>query len=128
MTGFKLSSHATRRFHAPVCPGPDWNLARVNPVPTDCLPPTTNPFTNEYALLPMHDHTMHDHKKTDLSKDDAKKLLIHWIEHNESHSASFRDRAVQVAKVSEKAAKDIEQAAAIMDQCTEMLRKAMKDL
>ncbi len=79
-------------------------------------------------MLPMHDHTMHDHKKTDLSKDDAKKLLNHWIEHNESHSASFRDRAEQVAKVSEQAAQDINQAAALMDQCTEMLRKAMNDL
>ena len=76
----------------------------------------------------MHDHTMHDHKKTDLSKDDVKKLLNHWIEHNESHGASFRERAAQVARVSELAAQDVSQAAALMDQCTEMLRKAMKDL
>jgi hypothetical protein len=65
---------------------------------------------------------------TEISKESVKKLLDHWIEHNESHSASFRERAEQVAKVSGAAARDIEQAAALMDQCTEMLRKAMKDL
>jgi hypothetical protein len=66
--------------------------------------------------------------KQELNKESVKKLLDHWIEHNESHSASFRDRAVQVAAVSEKASQDVIQAAALMDQCTEMLKKAMKDL
>jgi hypothetical protein len=66
--------------------------------------------------------------ENEISKDSVKRLLNHWIEHNESHSASFRDRAEQVARVSEQAAQDINQAAALMDQCTEMLRKAMKDL
>lgn len=73
----------------------------------------------------MHSH---DTKEHDLTRHEAEHLLHHWIEHNESHSASFRDRAAQVARVSEAAAKDIEQAAALMDQCTEMLKKAMKDL
>ena len=72
----------------------------------------------------MHDHT----SKTDLSKESVNHLLGHWIEHNESHSTSFRDRAAQIAKVSELAASDIEEAAKLMDQCTEMLKKAMKDL
>ena len=72
----------------------------------------------------MHDHT----SKTDLSKESVNHLLGHWIEHNESHSASFRDRAAQIAKVSELAASDIEEAAKLMDQCTEMLKKAQKDL
>ena len=64
----------------------------------------------------------------DISKESAKHLLHHWIEHNESHSASFRERAGQMAGVSEKAARDIEQAAVLMDQCTQMLKKAMQDL
>ncbi|MEI6103843.1 MAG: hypothetical protein WCP70_07835 [Methanothrix sp.] len=64
----------------------------------------------------------------ELSKESVNHLLHHWIEHNESHSASFRERAVQIAAVSEKAAEDISQAAALMDQCTEMLKKAMQDL
>ena len=66
--------------------------------------------------------------KTDISKESVKKLLDHWIEHNESHSRSFRERAVQVSAISEKAAQDINEAAALMDRCTEVLKKAMKDL
>ena len=66
--------------------------------------------------------------ENELSKDSVKRLLNHWIEHNESHSASFRERAKQMAGVSEKAAQDIEQAAVLMDQCTQMLKKAMQDL
>lgn len=73
----------------------------------------------------MHSHDIKGH---DLTTHEAEHLLHHWIEHNESHSASFRERAEQVAKVSELAAQDISQAADLMDQCTEMLRKAMKDL
>ena len=64
----------------------------------------------------------------DISKESVKKLLEHWIEHNESHSVSFRERAAQVAAVSSKAAVDIDQAAMLMDRCTEMLKKAMQDL
>lgn len=64
----------------------------------------------------------------ELSKESVKKLLDHWIEHNDSHSASFRERAGQVAAVSSKAAEDIKQAAMLMDRCTEMLKKAMQDL
>ena len=73
----------------------------------------------------MHSHDLKGHE---LTRHEAEHLLHHWIEHNESHSASFRDRAEQIARVSEKAAQDISEAAALMDQCTEMLRNAMKDL
>ena len=66
--------------------------------------------------------------ENEISKDSVKRLLNHWIEHNESHSASFRERAGQMAGVSEKAAQDIEQAAVLMDQCTQMLKKALQDL
>jgi hypothetical protein len=66
--------------------------------------------------------------ENEISKDSAKRLLNHWIEHNESHSASFRERAAQIAKVSDLAAEDIKQAAKLMDQCTEMLRKALQKL
>ena len=64
----------------------------------------------------------------EISKESVKRLLDHWIEHNESHSVSFRERAAQVSAVSRKAAEDIKQAAALMDQCTEMLKKALKNL
>jgi len=65
---------------------------------------------------------------TDISKESVKILLHHWIEHNESHSRSFRDRAAEVRAISQKAAQDINQAADLMDKCTEMLKKAMQDL
>ncbi len=66
--------------------------------------------------------------ENEISKDSVKRLLNHWVEHNLSHSSSFRERAQQIAIISEKAAQDINEAAALMDQCTEMLKKAMKDL
>jgi pyrroloquinoline quinone (PQQ) biosynthesis protein C len=65
---------------------------------------------------------------SELKREEAAILLEHWIEHNESHSKSFRERAAQVQKVSEKAARDINEAADLMDKCTQMLRKAKDDL
>ena len=70
---------------------------------------------------------MHEHDKP-LDENSVKSLLKHWIEHNESHSVSFKERAAQVARVSELAAQDINRAAEHMDECTEMLKKALKDL
>jgi hypothetical protein len=64
---------------------------------------------------------------SDLDKHDAKHLLEHWIEHNESHSRSFRDRAKQIEEISKPAASEINQAADLMDQCTEKLKKAKDD-
>jgi hypothetical protein len=63
-----------------------------------------------------------------LDKISVKHLLDHWIEHNESHSQSFRDRAKQIREISEQSAKDVAEAADLMDKCTEMLKKAMQDL
>ena len=73
----------------------------------------------------MHSHDLSKHE---LTAHAVEHLLEHWIEHNESHSVSFRERAAQVSAVSRKAAEDIKQAAALMDQCTEMLKKALKNL
>ena len=73
----------------------------------------------------MHSHDLSKHE---LTAHEVEHLLEHWIEHNESHSVSFRERAAQVAAVSRKAAEDIEQAAALMDQSTEMLKKALQNL
>ncbi len=61
-------------------------------------------------------------------KEEANHLLGHWIEHNESHCRSFRERAIQIQELSEKAAIDIEEAAKLMDKCTEMLKRAKQDL
>lgn len=67
-------------------------------------------------------------ERTDISKESAKKLLDHWIDHNESHSRSFRDRAKQIREISEQTARDVDEAADLMDKCTEMLKKAIQDL
>ena len=61
-------------------------------------------------------------------REEANHLLEHWIEHNESHSRSFRERAAQIRAISKKAAIDIEEAANLMDKCTETLKKAKQDL
>jgi hypothetical protein len=63
-----------------------------------------------------------------LIKKEAEHLLEHWIEHNESHSRSFRERSKQVQEISPQAALDIEEAAKLMDKCTEMLKKAKENL
>lgn len=83
----------------------------------------------DQELIIMHSHDLsHDPKGHDLTRHEVEHLLEHWIEHNESHSVSFRDRATQVARVSESAAQDIKRAAELMDECTEMLKKAVQDL
>ncbi len=61
-------------------------------------------------------------------KREAEHLLEHWIEHNESHSKSFRERAAQIKEVSPEAAKAVLEAADIMDQCTSKLKKAREAL
>lgn len=64
----------------------------------------------------------------DLNKHEAQHLLEHWIEHNVSHSRSFRERAKQVEEISRQAATEINQAADLMDQCTEILKRALDDI
>lgn len=63
-----------------------------------------------------------------INRESLRRLLDHWIEHNDSHSRSFRERAAQVAEISGAAAQDIREAADLMDRCTQMLRKAAQDL
>ncbi len=63
-----------------------------------------------------------------LKKNEAEHLLEHWIEHNDAHSKSFRERALQVKELSVSAAEDIEEAANLMDKCTQMLKKAKEEL
>jgi len=61
-------------------------------------------------------------------KSEAEHLLEHWIEHNESHSKSFRDRALQIREVSPAAAEAVLEAADLMDQCTLKLKRALDAL
>jgi hypothetical protein len=59
-----------------------------------------------------------------LQKHEAEHLLEHWIEHNQSHSLAFRDRADQIEEISKEAAAAVKEAAHLMDNCTERLVKA----
>lgn len=63
-----------------------------------------------------------------MNKHEAQHLLEHWIEHNESHGRSFRERAKLIEEISGQAATEINKAADLMDQCTEMLKRALDDL
>ena len=54
-------------------------------------------------------------------------LVEHWIEHNESHSKSFRDWAAKIKDAGfGDAAKEILAAADKMDESSEFLKKAKK--
>jgi len=59
---------------------------------------------------------------------EAEHLLGHWIEHNMSHSKSFRERGEQIREISQEAAQHILEAARLMDQCTDQLKKAREAL
>ncbi|MHC1630810.1 MAG: hypothetical protein ACXQT4_00690 [Methanotrichaceae archaeon] len=63
-----------------------------------------------------------------LKKSEAVHLLDHWIEHNNGHSKSFRDRAVLIEEISPEAALNVREAADLMDQCTERLAKAKEKI
>jgi ABC-type transporter Mla subunit MlaD len=63
-----------------------------------------------------------------MERGEADKLLGHWIEHNEAHSRSFRERADQIEEISPDAAQIVRKAADQMDECAELLRKAKAKL
>ncbi|HOT07265.1 MAG: hypothetical protein A4E45_01594 [Methanosaeta sp. PtaB.Bin039] len=63
-----------------------------------------------------------------MHRHEADHLLAHWIEHNESHVRSFRERAGQLREISPEAAQGVEEAAILMEQCTERLKKARQSL
>jgi len=61
----------------------------------------------------------------EINKSKLAHLLEHWVEHNESHSKSFREWAQKVrdAGYTERA-DDILQAEKKMSECSDLLRKA----
>jgi hypothetical protein len=61
-------------------------------------------------------------------KKEAENLLEHWIDHNESHVKSLRERAEQVQEISKLSAQEIKEAADLMDKCNEILKRAKRDL
>ncbi len=63
-----------------------------------------------------------------MEKSEAEHLLNHWIEHNDGHAKSFRDRADQVEEISAEAAQGIREAAEVMEVCTQKLKDALAKL
>ena len=62
---------------------------------------------------------------TDIDSAKLKHLLEHWIEHNESHSKSFREWADKVKNAGyEELANDILLADEKMKECSDLLRTA----
>ena len=63
-----------------------------------------------------------------MEKSEAEHLLNHWIEHNEGHVKSFRERASQIEEISPEAAQKVLEAAKIMEECTQKLAEALKTI
>ncbi len=61
----------------------------------------------------------------DINKSKLAHLLEHWVEHNQSHSKSFRDWAEKVKEAGyTELAEDILQADLKMTECSDLLSKA----
>lgn len=66
---------------------------------------------------------------TEIDRDKLTHLLEHWIEHNHSHSKSFKEWAEKVKEAGyEELAEDILLAEKKMDECSAVLEKARKKL
>lgn len=59
-----------------------------------------------------------------LNKHEVEHLVHHWIEHNEGHTKSFRERAGQIEELNADAALKVREAADLMELCTKKLVEA----
>lgn len=78
-----------------------------------------------------HDHITHSGAAVAENKDEKTLniLLVHWVNHNESHEEGFRewaDKAREMGK--EETAKNIEQAIDYLKKSNEMLLEAKKNM
>ncbi|GAA0710539.1 hypothetical protein GCM10008904_22280 [Paraclostridium ghonii] len=78
-----------------------------------------------------HDHITHSGAAVAENKDEKTLniLLVHWVNHNESHEEGFRewaDKAREMGK--EETAKNIEQAIEYLKKSNEMLLEAKKNM
>ncbi|WP_319508090.1 hypothetical protein [uncultured Methanolobus sp.] len=65
----------------------------------------------------------------ELDKPKLEHLIEHWVEHNDSHSKSFSEWAAKIEAAGYKEiSEDIKMAAAKMDECSELLKKAKHKL
>lgn len=79
-----------------------------------------------------HDHVHpHSHGDSNESKDEKtlKILLLHWVNHNETHEEGFREWVEKARAIGkEETADNIEKAIEYMKQANEMLVEAKKHM
>ncbi|WP_131038052.1 zinc transporter [Clostridioides difficile] len=79
-----------------------------------------------------HDHCHeHSHEESSESKDEKtlKILLVHWINHNETHEEGFREWVEKARAIGkEETAKSIEKAIEYMEEANKMLLEAKKHM
>lgn len=80
-----------------------------------------------------HDHEHIEHSGTAVAENKDEKtlniLLVHWVNHNESHEEGFREWAEKAREMGkEETAKNIEQAIDYLKKSNEMLLEAKKNM
>lgn len=80
-----------------------------------------------------HDHEHIEHSGAAVAENKDEKtlniLLVHWVNHNESHEEGFREWAEKAREMGkEETAKNIEQAIDYLKKSNEMLLKAKKNM
>lgn len=80
-----------------------------------------------------HDHEHIEHSGATVAENKDEKtlniLLVHWVNHNESHEEGFREWAEKArAMGKEETAKNIEQAIDYLKKSNEMLLEAKKNM
>lgn len=80
-----------------------------------------------------HDHEHIEHSGAAVSENKDEKtlniLLVHWVNHNESHEEGFREWAEKAREMGkEETAKNIEQAIDYLKKSNEMLLEAKKNM
>lgn len=82
--------------------------------------------------LEGHDHVhTHSHGETQESKDEKtlKILLVHWVNHNESHEEGFKEWVVKARNIGKDGTADsIEKAIEYLQKANEMLLEAKKQM
>lgn len=80
-----------------------------------------------------HDHEHIEHSGAAVAENKDEKtlniLLVHWVNHNESHEEGFREWAEKAREMGkEETAKNIEQAIDYLKKSNEMLLEAKKSM
>lgn len=85
---------------------------------------------HSHEYIDEHDHTedeLHLEKMRSKEESILNLLLIHWIEHNESHEENFKEWAEKAKNMGkDEVAKKIEEAILSMKKANELLREAKK--